>query len=108
MYIKKGRDSNLNEVLKMLTEEELQFIEKELKRNGVVFESVQSVLDNDPHTIYKLCLDIQEEEGDRCDAWERDENGNEYYIEADPLYSPNRLIMAEDIERVIYEVIHND
>jgi len=87
----------------MLTQEEVQFIETELKRNGVVFENVQHIINTNPRAIWELCLEIQMEEGDLGGAQGWDEDGNWTERLADSRYSPTRLNLAEDIERALCE-----
>jgi len=81
----------------MLTDEELKFLEEELKGNGIIFESVQTILDTVPKVILDLCDDIMMEESDLGGGICLDENGKIVEYDADPKHDAWRNCMAEDI-----------
>jgi len=107
MNVPPEQDYEIKEVLEMFDKDQLEFLEKELKGNGVKFESVQNILDTDPKAIRNLLIQIQEEQSELSGGWLTDDNGEEVYVEADEKYNPYREGMAEDIEQIImYHELH--
>ena len=95
--IPKGTDRNISEVLKLLSDTELVFIEKELRRKGVIFESVQDALSDDLRAIYERMDEIMAEEAMLGGGCSIDENGKEIEWDAHPDYDPDRRDIAEGV-----------
>ena len=89
----------------MLTEEELRFIEKELRNNGVIFESVEQLVQSDPKVIFLRCADIIVEESELSGGVSWDESGNQEEYDAHPQHDVARANMAEEIYETLYSFV---
>jgi hypothetical protein len=108
LNIPQDKDSNIKEVLEMFDKEQLEFLEAELRGNGMKFESVQNILDTDLESIRSLLIQIQVEQSELSGAWGIDDNGEEVYTEEDKKYDAYRAGMAENIEHIImYHEFHS-
>ena len=88
---------NVSEVLNLFDDEELRFLEKESRKSGVLFESVQHIIDADLRSLAIMCFDIMIEEGNLCAGSYLDEHGNIIEKESDPNYNAERWGLAEEI-----------
>ena len=83
----------------MLNDKHISFLKDELTKSGIVFESVQNILDTNVATIVEVCSKIIDEEGMRCLGKVWDEAVG-MYIESDEAhkgYRAGRMVLAEDI-----------